>query len=108
MRGERNRKTENTIAEGKAEAVKIRTQADAEKIELLAAAQARAKAIMGQGDAEAAKYYEMLQADQDLAMFLRDVEVLPEILKERSTYIINTDKDPFKLLREMPNLQPKK
>jgi membrane protease subunit HflC len=108
MRGERNRKTENTIAEGRAEAVAIRTQADAQKTELLAAAQARAKAIMGQGDAEAAKYYEMLQADPELAMFLRDVEVLPAILKERSTYIINTDKDPFKLLREMPNLQPKK
>ena len=107
MRTERNRKTEATIAEGNAEATKIKTDADSKKIELLAAAEARAKAIRGQGDAEAAKYYEMLEADRELAMFLRDVESLKKILAKRSTVVLSADTEPFKLLREMPNIKPK-
>jgi len=108
MRAERNRKTEATIAEGNAEATKIKTDADSKKIELLAAAEARAKAIRGQGDAEAAKYYEMLEADRELAMFLRDVESLKKILEKRSTIVLSADTEPFKLLREMPNIKPEK
>ncbi|MHC4189948.1 MAG: SPFH domain-containing protein, partial [Planctomycetota bacterium] len=54
MRAERNRRTEATIAQGNAEVTKIKTDADSKKTELLAAAEARAKAIRGQGDAEAA------------------------------------------------------
>ncbi len=106
MRTERNRKTEATIAEGNAEATKIKTDANSKKIELLAAAEARAKAIRGQGDAEAAKYYEMLEADRKLAMFLRDVESLKKILEKRSTIVFSADTEPFKLLREMPNIEP--
>jgi len=108
MRAERNRKTEATIAEGNAEATRIRTDADSKKTELLAAAEARAKAIRGQGDAEAAKYYKMLEADPDLAMFLRDIEALKRTLEERSTIVLSADTEPFKLLKEMPVLKPKK
>jgi membrane protease subunit HflC len=105
MRAERNSKTETIIAQGNAEAVKIRTDADSMKTELLAAAEARAKAIRGQGDAEAAKYYQMLDADPKLAIFLRDIEALKKILKERSTVVLSTDAEPFKLLKEVPNLK---
>ena len=105
MRAERNRKTQATIAEGNAEATKIKTDADSKKTELLAAAEARAKAIRGQGDAEAAKYYKMLEADPELAMFLRDIEALKRILQERSTIVLSADTEPFKLLRELPKLK---
>lgn len=108
MRAERNRKTLATIAQGNAEAAKIKTDADSKKTELLAAAEARAKAIRGQGDAEAAQYYKMLEADPELAMFLRDVDALKKILKERSTIVFSADTEPFKLLKEMPELKPKK
>ena len=106
MRAERNRRTEATIAQGKAQAVKIESEADAIKKELLAAAEARAKAIRGKGDAEAAKYYELLQKDTQLAMFLRDVEALKKILEKRSTVVFSADTQPFELLREMPSLEP--
>lgn len=106
MRAERNRRTEATIAQGKAQSIKIRSEADAIKNELLAAAEARAKAIRGRGDAEAAKYYEMLQKDTKLAMFLRDVDALRKILQKRSTVVLSADTQPFKLLREMPDLAP--
>jgi membrane protease subunit HflC len=108
MRAERSRRTEATIAEGNAEATKIRTDADSKKTELLAAAEARAKAIQGAGDAEAAKYYKMLEEDPELAIFLRDIEALKKILEKRSTVVFSTDTEPFKLLKEMPNLEPKK
>ena len=108
MRAERNRRTEATIAEGNAEAARIRADADSKKIELLAAAEARAKAIRGQGDAEAAKYYKMLEEDPELAMFLRDIEVLKKSLESRTTLILSTDTEPFKLLRGMPSLEPEK
>ncbi|MDD5459085.1 MAG: protease modulator HflC [Phycisphaerae bacterium] len=107
MQAERMRKTNATIAEGEAQAMKIRTEADAQKTELLAAADARAKSIMGQGDAEAAQYYKMLEADTQLAMFLRDIEALKKILAQRSTIVISADTQPFKLLKEMPELGKK-
>jgi len=105
MRAERRRRTEATIAQGKAEATKIKTDADAKKIELLAAAEARAKTIRGQGDAEAAKYYKMLEANPELAMFLRDIEALKKILQKRSTIVLSADTEPFKLLKEMPDIK---
>jgi len=107
MRAERNRKTEATIAEGTAEATRIKDDANSKKKELLAVAEARARAIKGEGDAEAAKYYEMLDADPELAMFLRDVEALKKILERKSTIVFSADADPFKLLRKMPDIKPK-
>ncbi len=106
MRAARNRKTEATIAQGQAEATKIRTDADSKKTELLAAAEARAKTIRGKGDAEAAKYYKLLEADPELAMFLRDIESLKKILAERATVVFSAKTAPFKLLEEMPDLNP--
>ena len=108
MAAERNRRTEATIAEGNAEAISIKTDADSKKTQLLAAAEARAKAIRGQGDAEAAKYYKMLEEDPELAMFLRKIEALKKILEERSTIVFSADSEPFELLRKMPSLEPKK
>ncbi len=108
MRAERNRKTIAIITEGEAEADKIRTDAKAISEELLAAAEARALEIRGQGDAEAAQYYRLLvEADPELAMFLRDIEALKKTLEKRATVIISADTEPFKLLKEMPNIKPK-
>ena len=107
MRAERNRRTETTIAQGNAEATKIKTDADSKKTELLAAAEARATAIRGRGDAEAAKYYKMLEEDPELAIFLRDIEALKKILAERSTIVFSSKTEPFRLLEEMPNIKPR-
>ena len=107
MKAERNRMTEGTIAEGAAASKKIVTDALSMQTELLAAAEARAKAIRAQGDAEAAQYYKLLEQDPQLAMFLRDIDALKKILEQRSTVVISADTEPFKLLRQMPDLKPK-
>ncbi len=106
MRAERRRRTEATIAQGNAQATKIRTDAEAKKTALLAAAEGRAKAVRGQGDAEAAQYYKMLEEAPELAMFLRNLEALLATLKERATIVIPADAEPFRYLREMPSLEP--
>ncbi len=107
MRADRKRKTEATLAQGNAEAMRIKSDADSKVTELLAAVEARAKAIRGSGDAEAAQYYKMLEADPEFAMFLREIEMLKKTLKERTTVVLPADAGPFKLLKEIPQIQPK-
>jgi membrane protease subunit HflC len=108
MRADRKRRTDTTISQGQAEADKIKSEANNRRDVLLAAAEARGKAIRGQGDAEAAKYYEMLEQAPELAMFLRNLESLLTSLKERATLVIPADSEPFKYLREMPSLGAEK
>lgn len=107
MKAARNRRTETTIARGEAEATKIKADANLKKTELLATAEARAKAIRGRGDAEAAKFYKLLEEEPELAMFLRNIEALEKIMKERSTVVIRGDSEPFELLQEIPSLELK-
>lgn len=106
MRADRNRKTEAILGEGNAIATRIKTDAESKKTELLAAADARAMAIRGQGDAEAAAYYKLLETDPQLAMFLRDLEALKKMLKDRSTIVLGAETEPLKLLRGVPEMKP--
>ena len=106
MTAERNRRAEAITSQGNAEAIKIRTDAKSKSDELITAAEARAKVIRGQGDAEAAKHYKMLEADTQLAMLLRNLEALQKILENRTTFVTPTDMEPFTLLKGMPDLQP--
>jgi len=106
MSADRKRKTDLTIAQGETEAMKIRVDVDAKRTELLASAEARATAIRGTGDAEAAQYYKLLKEDPEFAMFLREIEALRKILKNRATVVLPADAEPFKLLREMPDIKP--
>ncbi|MHC4121390.1 MAG: protease modulator HflC [Planctomycetota bacterium] len=105
MKAERIRRAEAIISQGTVEANKIRTDVDRKSKELIAAAEARAKIIRGEGDAEAAKYYAMLEEDPELAKVLRNLEALEEILKDRTTFVVPTDKEPFNLLQGMPEVK---
>jgi len=105
MSAARNLRTEATISEGKGLATKIESDANFKKAVLLAAAEARAEAIRGKGDSEAAKHYKMLEEDPELAMFLRNIKSLEKILKERSTIVLPPDSEPFNILKEIPNLK---
>ena len=108
MKAARNVRTEDTISEGKGQATKIKGDANLKSSVLLTAAEARGEVIRGRGDAEAAKHYKKLEEDPEFAMFLWDIESLIKILKERSTIVIRADSEPFKLLKELPTLEPKK
>ncbi len=107
MKAARSLRTKATISEGQGQATRIRGDADFKKSVLLTTAEARALAIRGQGDAEAAKHYKKLEEDPELAKFLRNIDSLAKMLNERSTIVIPADSEPFKLLKEAPSLKPK-
>ncbi|MHC4260475.1 MAG: protease modulator HflC, partial [Planctomycetota bacterium] len=95
MSAGRLQKAAGIISEGEAEATRIRSDANKKKEVLLAAAEGRAKAIMGQGDAEAAQYYRMLEAEPELAMLLRSLEAFVRIADANATIVIPADTEPF-------------
>jgi membrane protease subunit HflC len=104
MKAERQGRTDAITSEGEAIATQIRADANKKRDVLLDAAEGRAKEIRGQGDADAARYYEMLETDPKLAIFLRNLEALKETLRDRATIVIPTDADPFSLLMGLPSL----
>lgn len=104
MKAERQGRTDAITSEGEAIATQIRADANKKRDILLDAAEGRAKEIRGQGDADAARYYEMLEADPNLAIFLRNLETLRQTLKERTTIVIPTNAEPFSLLMGLPSL----
>lgn len=106
MKAERTRIEKEITSGGEGEAVKIKTDAESKRDELIAAAEARATAIRGKGDAEAAKHYERLEADPELAMLLRDIESLQKMLEDKTTFVTPTDMRPFDLLKGLPELKP--
>jgi membrane protease subunit HflC len=106
MRAERNRKAQDTISEGNAEVLSIQQDTKTISDTILAAAEARAKIIRGKGDAEAAQYYEQLNKNPELAEFLYVMDLLPEMLKDRTTIVIDTTQEPFNVLWNKPNLTP--
>jgi len=105
MKADRDRKKEAILAEGRAEAERIRSDAQAKQKELLAVAATQAQAIRGAGDAEAAKYYEMLEDDPKLAMFLRNLDALKKILAEKTTIVLGLETEPIDLLKGIPDMQ---
>ncbi len=108
MKAERTRKTEAIIKAGETEADTIKKNAEARRTELLAIVEARAKEIRGSGDAEAAAYYKMLDEDPEFAMFLRKIEGLRKILSKETAIILGADTDLVQLLKQPPDIQPKK
>ena len=106
MRAERGRRAADIIAQGDSEAVSIETEARTISDELVAVADARAKKIRGEGDARAAQYYKMLDEDPELAGFLRNIEAIQTMLESNTTFVVPTDREPFSLLKGMPELKP--
>ncbi len=108
MKSERERKTKSIIKEGGSEAKQITSEADAKATQLMAVVEGYAKSIRGEGDAEAAKYYKMLEEEPEFAMYLQDIETLKNILKEKSTIILGSETDLINLLKGIPAISPKK
>jgi membrane protease subunit HflC len=107
MIAERERKTQATIAEGNAEATKIKTDANSIKTVLIATAEAKAKSIQAEGDVEAAKSYKLLEADSGLAMFLQEIEAVKKTLEKNTVIVLSTDVFPFDIIKKRPDIVPR-
>ncbi len=107
MRAEREELAERYRSEGRGEAIRIRAEAESRRDQLIAEAEATANRIRADGDAEAAEHYQVFEKNEELAMFLRKLEVLEQTLKEKSTVVLSADTEPYDLLKgekSMPSL----
>ncbi|MBW8034549.1 MAG: protease modulator HflC [Planctomycetes bacterium] len=105
MKKDREREKAEIISQGNAEGIRITTEAERKRNELLAIVESQAEAIRGAGDAEAAKYYKMLESNPKLAMYLRNIDALKKILKEKSTIVLGQEMDIMELLKGVPEIK---
>ncbi len=96
---DRQRVPAEYLASGNSRAEQIRIKADTERAIALADAEAQAKEIRAAGDAEAARYYEVFRENPELAAFLRKLDSLRSIMKNRTTLVLDTDVAPFDLFK---------
>jgi len=97
MKSERQVLISQAQNEGRAEAIKIRANADRQANETLADAEAQAKQIEGQGVAEAAKTLPIFQENPELAVFMLRIKALQDSLNQRSVLIFDQRTPPFDL-----------
>ena len=87
------------LAEGTVRASEIRNDADQKKAVMLAKAEAEAREIRAQGDAEAATFYAVFRENPELAEFLRKLDSLRLIMRNQTTLVLDTNVAPFDLLK---------
>ncbi|MFQ5501283.1 MAG: protease modulator HflC [Phycisphaerae bacterium] len=102
MKEDRKKAIKQYQAEGMAEATKITVNADEISRKIVARAEAFAKTLEGQGDAEAAKYYKIFAENPKLSRFLKGLESLEEVFKSgQSTVVLDANKVfPWDLLKQ--------
>jgi len=90
-------------ARGSAEYQSIIADANSKADTLTAFARQRADEIRAKGSEQAARYLAQMQEHADFAMFLTWLTALEDMLKDNSTFFLETTSEPFHLLD--PNVQ---
>ena len=106
MKSERQVLISRAENEGKSEAQKIQSEADADAVRTIANAKATATRIQGEAEAEAAKTLPVFQQNPDLAVFLLRIGALQQSLNSRATLIFDERTPPFDLFRNLPTNAP--
>jgi len=95
MKAERNREANDIKKQGETLAATIKAQAEAQREQILAMARGEAERIRGEGDAAAAKYYNIFAEYPELSTYLRKIRALREATKSKSTIIVDPSMPPF-------------
>jgi membrane protease subunit HflC len=108
MKSERNVLISKIQYEGEESATKIRSAADTWSAKKLAEADAASLEIRGEGEAESAKALSVLQQNPALANFNMKLSALQDLLKDRTTLILDQSTPPLDLLQpyNVPASQP--
>lgn len=101
MRAERASEVARLKSQGDEEAIRIKSQADLQRDKLLADADAVALRIRGEGEAEAARSFEIFQQNPELANLILGLRTLETVTRERTTLIFDPRTPPFNFLLEM-------
>ncbi len=95
MKEDRQKEIRRYEAEGAAEAQRIRAGAEETKNKIIARAEGYAKTLLGQADAEAAKYYKIFEQHREFSDFLKNIEATEEIFETGpSTVVLNVQDVP--------------
>jgi membrane protease subunit HflC len=101
MKAERSQFSERYLAEGRREADAIRAKVNAQKSLILSEAQRDAETRKGQAEAEAARIYSAAHSqNQDLYLFLRELDTLKKTINQNTTLILDANQPPFDLLNK--------
>lgn len=109
MKEDRQSAIKQLTAEGEAKATEIRVSAEEISKKIIARAEAYAKTLRGQGDAEAAKYYQLFAENPELSAFLKKLETVESIFESgQITLVLDADKFvPFDILKATATDSPK-
>jgi len=99
MISERRAKAAEYKSQGEKISKEIMTRADANRMLVLAEAEASAKKIRAEGDAAAAAHYAVFHEDPELALSLRKLESMKRLLSTRTTLVLDTSYAPFDILK---------
>jgi len=100
MNAERKRQAKLYRSEGEEESLKIRSDADRERVEILAESKKINEETRGEADAVATKIYaDSYQKDSDFFKFLRSHDVYRNSLQEGTTLLMDAESDFFKYLK---------
>lgn len=98
MTSERNLYSSTVQADGQRRASDIRTEADSKSQIMLQSADAHALTIQGDAEAQAMKSLAVLQQDPELATFLMQNSSLQQLLKEKTTLVLDSSSSPLQWL----------
>ncbi|MBX3357805.1 MAG: hypothetical protein KF745_05190 [Phycisphaeraceae bacterium] len=99
MNANRAKIANELIAEGTTTADTIRKKATADSKRILDFAGRLAQNIRAQGQAEAAQYYKQMSANPELAIFLKNIDLLKEAFGRQTTLILPTSMPGMGLFR---------
>lgn len=91
MKAQRVRLASVARSQGEAAALTIINDAYSASDRIRAFAQQRAEQIRVQGELEAARYYEQLNQEKDLAIFIDQLDFMKSLYGKRSTLVLSTD-----------------
>ena len=101
MNAERRRQAKLYRSEGEEESLKIRSDADRERVEIIAEAKKINEETRGLADAKATKIYaDAYQKDTDFFKFLRSHDVYRNSLQEGTTLLMDANSKFFKYLKD--------
>lgn len=98
MKQTRQRFAQNARSEGSAVAQSIVAKTDSDKRRILAFTERMAQRLRAEGDAAAARYYREYSKSPEFAIFLRKLDALKQSLEKTTSYVLDTDSEPFDLL----------
>ncbi len=101
MNAERRRQAKLYRSEGEEESLKIRSDADRERVEIIAEAKKINEETRGRADAKSTKIYaDAFQKDTDFFKFLRSHDVYRNSLQEGTTLLMDANSKFFKYLKD--------